>query len=112
MSRLARRHHTPTWGKCRMTAGSDDARAADPTATAPGDCQSARFAGQSRAHFRRSCPSTRIEKPEGRHMARKNPTLPAKASARSASEARAELVARAARNAEGATLCRSDPLAD
>src|SRR5437870_3920084 len=45
-------------------------------------------------------------------MARKNPTLPAKASARSASEARADLVARAARNAEGATLCRSDPLAD
>jgi len=45
-------------------------------------------------------------------MARKNPTLPAKASARSASEARADLVARAARNAEGATLCRSDPLGD
>src|SRR3989442_14897662 len=45
-------------------------------------------------------------------MARKNPTLPAKASARSASEARADLVARAARDAEGATLCRSDPLAD
>jgi hypothetical protein len=45
-------------------------------------------------------------------MARKNPTLPAKASARSASEARADLVARAARNAEGGTLCRSDPLAD
>jgi len=44
-------------------------------------------------------------------MARKNPTLPAK-SARSASEAREDLVARAARNAEGATLCRSDPLAD
>jgi hypothetical protein len=45
-------------------------------------------------------------------MARKNPTLPAKPSARSASEARADLVARAARNAEGATLYRSDPLAD
>ncbi len=45
-------------------------------------------------------------------MARKNPTLPAKASARSASEARDDLVARAAHNADGATLCRSDPLAD
>jgi hypothetical protein len=45
-------------------------------------------------------------------MARKNPTLPAKPSARSASDARADLVARAARNAEGASLCRSDPLAD
>src|SRR5438105_8535860 len=45
-------------------------------------------------------------------MARKNPTIPAKPSARSASDARADLVARAARNAEGATLCRSDPLAD
>jgi hypothetical protein len=45
-------------------------------------------------------------------MARKNPTLPTKASARSAAEARADLVARAARNAEGASLCRSDPLAD
>ena len=45
-------------------------------------------------------------------MARKNPTLPAKPSARSASDARADLVARAARNAEGATMCRSDPLAD
>lgn len=45
-------------------------------------------------------------------MARKNPTLPAKASARSASEAREDLAARAVHNAEGATLCRSDPLAD
>jgi hypothetical protein len=45
-------------------------------------------------------------------MARKNSILPAKASARSASDARSELVARAGRNAEGATLCRSDPLAD
>jgi hypothetical protein len=45
-------------------------------------------------------------------MARKNPTLPAKASARSASEARDDLIARAAKNADGATLCRSDPLAD
>ena len=44
-------------------------------------------------------------------MARKNPTLPAK-SVRSASEAREDLATRAARNAEGATLCRSDPLAD
>src|SRR5439155_307084 len=45
-------------------------------------------------------------------MARKNPTLPAKPSARSASDARADLVARAAHNAEGATMCRSHPLAD
>ncbi len=45
-------------------------------------------------------------------MARKNPTPPAKASARSASDARSDLVARSARNADGATLCRSDPLAD
>ena len=45
-------------------------------------------------------------------MARKNPTLPAKPSARSASDARSDLVARAGRNADGATLCRSDPLAD
>jgi len=45
-------------------------------------------------------------------MARKNPTSPATASARSASEARDDLVARAAHNADGATLCRSDPLAD
>jgi hypothetical protein len=45
-------------------------------------------------------------------MARKNPTLPAKTSTRSPSEARSELVARAGRNADGATLCRSDPLAD
>jgi hypothetical protein len=45
-------------------------------------------------------------------MARKNQGLPAKASARSASDARSDLVARAGRNADGATLCRSDPLAD
>jgi hypothetical protein len=45
-------------------------------------------------------------------MARKNSTLPAKASARSAAEARGDLVARAARNAEGGMQCRSDPLAD
>ncbi len=45
-------------------------------------------------------------------MARKNPTLPAKPSSRSASEARSDLVARAGRNADGARLCRSDPLAD
>src|SRR5882672_1844326 len=45
-------------------------------------------------------------------MARKNPTIPAKPSSRSASEARSDLVARAGRNADGARLCRSDPLAD
>jgi len=45
-------------------------------------------------------------------MARKNPTLPAKTSSRSASDARTDLVARAGRNADGARLCRSDPLAD
>jgi len=45
-------------------------------------------------------------------MARKNPTLPAKPSSRSASDARSDLVARAGRNADGARLCRSDPLAD
>src|SRR4051812_33796249 len=45
-------------------------------------------------------------------MARKNPTPPAKVPARSASDARADLAARAAHNADGATLCRSDPLAD
>ena len=45
-------------------------------------------------------------------MARKNPTPPEKASARSTSEARSDLAARAAHNADGATLCRSDPLAD
>jgi len=45
-------------------------------------------------------------------MARKNPTLLAKASARSAADARQDLVDRAARNADGAMLCRSDPLAD
>jgi hypothetical protein len=43
-------------------------------------------------------------------MARKNPTLPAKSP--SASEARVDLAARASHNADGATLCRSDPLAD
>ena len=45
-------------------------------------------------------------------MARKNPTLLAKASARSAADARSELIARAARNADGAAVCRADPLAD
>jgi len=45
-------------------------------------------------------------------MARKNSTVPAKASARSAADARSDLVARAARNTEGGTQCRSDPLAD
>jgi hypothetical protein len=45
-------------------------------------------------------------------MARKNPTLPAKSSTSSASEAREDLAARASHNADGATLCRSDPLAD
>jgi len=45
-------------------------------------------------------------------MARKNPTLLAKASARSAADARSELISRAARNADGAAVCRADPLAD
>ena len=45
-------------------------------------------------------------------MARKNPTPPAKAPARSAADARTDLIGRAAHNADGATLCRSDPLAD
>ncbi|HTO95536.1 MAG TPA: hypothetical protein VMK66_00720 [Myxococcales bacterium] len=45
-------------------------------------------------------------------MARKNPTLPAKSEGASASEAREDLAARALKNADGATLCRSDPLAD
>jgi hypothetical protein len=45
-------------------------------------------------------------------MARKNSTVAAKASLRSASEARTDLAARAVRNTEGGTWCRSDPLAD
>src|SRR5437588_832173 len=94
------------------TAAAANARTADPTATGRGDCQSAPFAGQSRAAASVEAAPHHHRKPEGRDMARKNPTLPAKASARSASEARADLVARAARNAEGATLCRSDPLGD
>src|SRR3954452_19528866 len=45
-------------------------------------------------------------------MARKNTATAVKPSARSAVEARKDLLARAARNAEGANKLRSDPLAD
>jgi hypothetical protein len=45
-------------------------------------------------------------------MARKTTATAAKPSARSAADARNDLIARASRNAEGATKLRSDPLAD